>query len=94
MISRQIMAQMPIILKRSRLSLRPSAVALSALVAAFFLHGSSILAQSESVAGATESLYSSSATHESWRTVASSNDAASVAPISGATRRAIANDAG
>ena len=78
MISSQGKAEMPITSKRLRLS--PGA--LSALVAALLLHGNYALAQSG--AGATEPLYSSSATHEAWRTVVASNDDAFAAPGSAA----------
>jgi hypothetical protein len=82
MISSQVRAQIPITSKRLRLSPGASVVALSALVAALLLHGSYALAQSG--AGATESLYSSSATHEAWGTAVASNDEAFVAPSSAA----------
>jgi hypothetical protein len=82
MISTYVRAQMP---NNSRLvlSTRASVVALSALAAALFLHGSSALAQRG--AGATELLYGSSATREAWGSVVvSSNDNTLVAPSSAA----------
>ena len=80
MISTHVRAQMP---RNSRpgLSTR-SSVALSALAAAVFLHGSSALAQSG--AGATERPYGSAATHEAWGSVVASNDDAFVTPSSAA----------
>jgi hypothetical protein len=80
MISTHDRAQMRITSKWPGLSTGASVVSLSVLAVAVFLHGSAAPAQSG--AGATEPLYSSSATHEAWEKVLASNDNVFVAPSS------------
>jgi hypothetical protein len=78
MISTQCRALMRNASTRPGMPARATVVALSALAVAVFLPCNNALAQSG--AGATESLYSSTAPYESWST----NDTASVAPSSAA----------